>query len=210
MSPDFSKELDDALCAFAAGEDKGVDLLKQLLLFVPDKETASKVVDQIKDEVKHARYFSTKLKDLDIDCEGLKKNLKSLYDYAQSCVDEQDWVKCMAVQAVIEELAMAAFVHRYPQFDKSVQVILEEVIGDEKRHLAFALSELAKDLDDNARAKMEEVHLRAMEIMLDAAKEKQLDDVEQKEALQIMKKAYFLHKGRLKQIGVELPGIPIF
>jgi 1,2-phenylacetyl-CoA epoxidase catalytic subunit len=208
---DYTQLMDDALCAFALGEDKGVDLLKQLLTFVPDRETAEQVIAQTTDEIKHARLFDTKLKDLDIDCNGLKKNLTQLYDYAQTCVDEKDWVKCMAVQAVIEELAMAAFTHRYPQFGKDVQKILEEVISDEKRHLEFGIRELNKYKDhQEAREKMQTVHMKAAEIMLNAAREENLTAEEKKEAMTIMKKAYILHKGRLEKIGVALPKLSLF
>src|SRR3989338_7076373 len=90
--------LNDSICTFTRGEEQGVHLLKELVRFAPDDDVAKELVQQIKDEVKHANLFGTKLAGLNVDCVGLKNNLQQLYDFAQKCVDEKDWSKCIAIQ----------------------------------------------------------------------------------------------------------------
>jgi ribonucleotide reductase beta subunit family protein with ferritin-like domain len=207
MAETISDIINDPICSFAKGEERGVHLLKQLILFAPNNEAAFELRQQIEDEVGHEEIFNTRLKDLDIDCEGLSKNLDSLYDYAQTCVDEKDWVKSVSVQAVIEELAMASFIYRYPELDEKTQIVLKKVIEDEKRHLEFCITQLAKFADSDSRARTEEVHKNAISIMRAAAEQEGLSKDQLNDAKEIMKKAYFLHYSRLKKIGIALPKV---
>lgn len=197
------------LCQYQQGEDRGVDLLKQLHAFAPNAEVAEEINLQIEDEIKHARLFAERLQHLDIDCEGLKKSLESLYDLAQQCVDRKDWVESITVQTVIEELAMATFTEHLNEQDEDTQVVMREIIEDESRHLAFGLREMAK-FKEGSEARINTLHQQVVKIVTNAVKDSSYSLQERKILVKTMLKAYKMHDARLHELGLSLPPIVNF
>lgn len=197
------------LCQYQQGEDRGVDLLRQLYSFAPNQDVAEEINLQIEDEIKHARLFAERLQDLDIDCEGLKKSLVSLYDLAQQCVDKKDWVESITVQTVIEELAMATFTEHLAEQDEGTQIVMREIIEDESRHLAFGLREMAKFKAGNEE-KINALHKRVVQIVTQAVKDSSYSIQERKILVSTMLKAHKMHDARLKELGLSLPAIVNF
>lgn len=199
---------DDVLCQYQAAEDRGIDLLKQLRTFAPSEEIGKEIDQQIIDETKHERLFSERLDHLEIDCQGLNNSLEDIYDLAQKCVDEKDWVKSIAIQTVIEELAMATFTEHVEELDEDSQTVLREIIQDEARHLEFGLRELDKVREGNEE-KIEGIHKQVLEIFQTAF----VNGSYSKEDLPIMvktvTKAYGMHKKRLGGIGIQIPEIDV-
>ncbi len=196
----------EILCQYQKGEERGVGLLKALKTFAPNEETVREIDLQITDELKHDYLFAGRLRDLDIDCEGLKGSLNSIYDLAQKCVDEKDWVASIAIQTVIEELAMATFNHHLPELDEDSQRILRLVIQDEGRHLEFGMRELSRVIEGNEE-KVRAIHLEVAEIFKASFKDNDYSAKEHKILQETVKKAYKLHKKRLATIGVKLPSM---
>ncbi len=197
------------LCQYQKGEDRGVDLLKELLEFAPNEGVAQEIESQIVDEIKHARLFAERLSDLDIDCEGMKKSLESLYDLAQECVDEKDWVSSITVQSVIEELAMATFTEHLTKHDVATQEVLREIIEDESRHLAFGIREMNKFKAGNEE-KINALHNKMLKLVIEALDDSSFTAVERVGMVKTMTKAYKMHSVRLKELGISLPNIPTF
>jgi rubrerythrin len=200
--------LGNALCHFSKGEERGAHLLRQLLDFAPNDDIRQQVAQQVIDEERHHRLFSARLKHLDLDCQGLKRHLSSLYDLAQECVDRRDWTECMAIQAAIEELAMASFGHALKtlQLDDETRATILGVIADERRHLEFGMGQLqAFAQDRQGRSKIESVQREVIGLMLHTAK---TDDAADRAArAAIMLQAYRAHQARCKAIGITVPSI---
>lgn len=196
------------LCQYQQGEDRGVDLLKQLHDFAPNEETAAEIAVQIEDEIKHARLFAGRLSALDIDCEGLKKSLESLYELAQECVDKQDWVASITIQTVIEELAMATFTEHLPEQDEDTQMVMREIIEDESRHLAFGMREMAKIKDGNEE-KINALHEKIVKLVMHAVTDSSYSVAERGVLVKTMLKAYKMHSARLKELGLDLPTVSV-
>jgi 1,2-phenylacetyl-CoA epoxidase catalytic subunit len=196
----------EVLCQYQKGEEKGVGLLRALKTFAPSEDVAREIDLQITDELKHDYLFAGRLRDLDIDCEGLKGSLNSVYDLAQECVDKKDWVSAITIQTVIEELAMATFNHHLPELDEDSQRILRLVIQDEGRHLEFGLRELQKVAAGNEE-KIRAIHMRVAEIFKSSFKDNDYSADEHKVLQETVMRAYKLHKKRLSGIGVKLPGL---
>lgn len=196
---------EDILCNYQKGEEKGVGLLVQLNTFAPS-EVRQEITEQIVDERKHDRLFSGRLKDLDIDCFGMNHSLEAVYDLAQECVDQKDWVSSITIQTVIEELAMATFTDRVLTLDADTQVVLREIIHDEARHLQFGLREMEKFAEGNEE-KIRAIHMRVLKIFLATFNDPKHSKEDLKRLTKVVKKAYRMHKVRLGRIGVELPDI---
>ena len=200
----MDENITDDLCDFQQGEDRGADLLRQLATFAPTIELKQQVLLQVKDEEKHHRLFSTRLKDLNIDCLGMDGNLESLYDLAQEYVNQKDWVGAITCQAVIEELAMASFIHAYPNLDPQSQLILQEIIADERRHLAFGIEQLKTFAAQKKNKDVREVHAKIRELAKGALNDKQQTEEAREQTKQILLNAYKMHKARLHDLGIEL------
>ncbi|MDP3975733.1 MAG: ferritin-like domain-containing protein [bacterium] len=190
------------LCEYQQAEEKGVGLLRQLKTFAPTEEVAEEIAEQVEDELRHTRLFAERLKDLDIDCETLMEALAGIYDLAQECVDKKDWVRSIAIQTVIEELAMATFTNQLGKQDEETESVLREIIVDEQRHLEFGMRELNKVRQGNEE-QIRDIHLKVGKIFILAFAENRLPQSIRNTA----KKAHKMHQQRLRKIGVEVPGI---
>lgn len=195
------------LCQYQQGEDRGVGLLKELYTFAPNNEVAAEIAIQIEDEIKHARLFAERLQHLDIDCEGLKRSLESLYELAQECVNSKDWVASITIQTVIEELAMATFTEHLPEQDEDTQAVMREIIEDESRHLAFGIREMAKIKAGN-EDKINDLHGKIVKLVMRAVTDKSYSLAERGVLVKTMLKAYKMHVARLNELGLELPLLP--
>jgi rubrerythrin len=196
-------KLDDALCQFSKGEERGAHLLRQLLDFAPDEDVRRQVAQQVIDEERHHRLFSTRLQHLELDCEGMKKHLASLYDLAQACVDRRDWAECMAIQAAIEELAMASFGHaiKTMALDTETRTAIMSVIADERRHLEFGMGQLRQlAATPQEREKIRRIQEQAMALLRESA----VGGYAKKE---VLLQAYRAHQARCKAIGIDVPSL---
>lgn len=203
---------DQILCNYQKGEERGVGLLRSLQNFAPNSQVAAEIGDQIIDEMKHDRLFSTRLKDLDIDCLGMNNSLEAVYDLADDCVARKDWVESITIQTIIEELAMATFTEHLRELDEKTQVVLNEIIQDEARHLQFGIRELKKIADDEKystenREKIHAMHQKVLTIFRSTFKDNSYTPEEHAQLIKTVTKAYKMHRQRLAVIGIEIPKI---
>lgn len=193
------------LCSMAKGEERGVGLLIQLQKFAPTKNAKEQINLQIEDERRHAAIFAGVLSKAGVDCESMQRQLGELYDLAQEYVDKKCWVECIAIQAVIEELAMSAFIFRYPSLAPASQAELESVILDERRHLDFCIQELSQYTDTESLQKISELHNRVVQIVKKALMV--VSAADRPELIHILKMATTMHKQRLLKLNIPIPTI---
>lgn len=196
---------ENVLCNYQKGEERGVWLLIQLKTFAP-VDVRKEIAAQIDDERKHDRLFSSRLKDLDIDCFGMNNSLEAVYDLAQECVNRKEWVESITIQAVIEELAMATFTEKVRELDPKTREVLLEIIHDEARHLAFGLREMAKFAKGNEE-KIRRIHLKVLDIFLAVFKDSRYTLQELGRLTKTVTSAYRMHKARLSKIGLKIPTV---
>lgn len=199
---------------YAISEDMGVSLLSQMLVFVPGDEERKFLESQIEDEKKHNRLFAERADELGATEKFFQESLQRLYEFGQECVNKKDWLLCMSCQSVIEELAMASFGAFYHRADEKTKKILTEVIGDEKRHLDFALWQIEKwTKSDEDRKKILDLQHQVLQIFLDALEPERLrfqrSLEEQKYFKKVLKQTYALHKLRFEKLKLEVPAIPL-
>jgi ferritin-like protein len=197
---------------YAVAEDKGVWLLTQMREFVPN-DAAEFLETQIVDEKKHARLFAQRVKELNIKEPFFLESLADLYIFAQTCVDDKSWLKCMVTQSVIEELALASFSIFRQQADERTREILDEILEDEKRHLDFTLVEIGKySKTEQEKKEISDTQAQILGICLNALKAENLNrEVSKKDQADFkrgLKQAYLLHRKRFKGLNLDVPSIP--
>lgn len=196
---------------YAISEDMGVSLLSQMLGFVPGDEERIFLESQVEDEKKHNRLFAKRADELGSEEKFFQDSLQKLYDFSQSCVDRKDWLMCVACQSIIEELALASFSAFYTRADEKTKIILDEIMGDERRHLDFALWQIGKwSKTPEDRKKVLDLQHRVLQIFLEALKPENLQ--QQLDAgyfKKVLKQTYALHKQRFSKLELEVPEIPV-
>lgn len=186
--------LKKSITQYAMAEEEGVLLLQKMVDFAPGDEEKQFVIDQVSDEQKHAKIF----KDLQIEEAPWYTSTRKLYELAWNVVNQKHWLKCMILQAVIEELAMHSFTESWKRADAQVKEKINEVIKDEQKHLAFATNQIKKLAKGNEEL-IQEVYAQLIRVIKDTMPQ------ENKKFLPILKKAYSVHKKRLSEIGVDFP-----
>ncbi len=127
---------------FYFGENDGAKLIHALPEFAPGQHEKIFCGYWEQDEQKHDRLFHSILHEYNIKPEGFNALFQGLFGIAWECVKEKDWVKCMAISAVIENIALTAGEYLYEHGDDPVKNVLEQILPDEKRHLAFSHQQL--------------------------------------------------------------------
>jgi 1,2-phenylacetyl-CoA epoxidase catalytic subunit len=131
---------------FYFGEADGAKLIHELPAFAPTLHEKEFCKVWEADETKHETLFSAILDEYNINQESAKQNplLNGIFTIAWDCVKQQDWVKCMTISAVIENIALEAgkYIHQFG--DKPVQEVIDQILPDEEKHLAFSKQQLKK------------------------------------------------------------------
>lgn len=199
---------------YALAEDKGASLLKQMLEFTPGEEEQQFIQKQLADELKHSQMFQEEAMRLNAEEEFFLSSLDRLYVIGQKCVTEQDWIKCMVCQSIIEEIALASFSSFYPRVDDQIKGILKEIIEDEKEHLDFTIEQIGKWVtSEEDKKKVAELQAEILEIFVAVLTDGKLkqevpSEEERKQFIDVMKKTYVFHKNRFESVGIALPKIP--
>ena len=213
QDPETNEILKRRISEYALAEDRGVQLLIQMQEFVPEDARAF-LESQIKDELKHNRLFEERAVELNMTEPFFLESLKELYDLGQDCVDQKDWLLCMVMQCMIEELALASFGNSAAQADPRTREILKEIMDDEFKHLEFTADEIQKYNQSPADSgKIYDLQKRVLQLFISALMPERLDrDVPKKEQQADYKKSllqtYRLHCARFKKLKIKVPGLP--
>jgi len=157
---------------FYFGENDGAKLIHELPAFAPGLHEKTFCRSWELDEQKHDRLFHEILPLYDIKPEGFNDLFMGLFGIAWSCVHEKDWVKCMAISAIIENIALTAGEYLYEQGDAPVKNVLEQILPDEKKHLGFSQQqlELFVKKDKENREKIKDVLNKVKRLSCDLGK----------------------------------------
>lgn len=214
MKKEEEQHLKRKLSEYAMAEDRGVSLLSQMLEFAPGDEEKKFLEGQIVDEKKHNRLFQQRADELNAEEEFFLESLEKLYDIGQECVAGKEWLACVTCQSIIEELALASFASFFGRADEKTKKILLEIMGDEKRHLAFTLWQIEKWAHTaQEKEKIFALQKRVLTIFLEAltpeALTKQIPKNEQDDFKKVLKKTYELHRQRFSRLKLKIPEIPL-
>lgn len=211
QDPQENEILKRRISEYAIAEDRGVHLLIQMQEFVPD-DARTFLESQIVDEVKHNRLFEERALELKITEPFFLESLKELYDLGQDCVDKKDWLLCMVMQCMIEELALASFGNSAAQSDPKTRDVLKEIMEDEFRHLEFTTEEIEKYKSPENDKKIYDLQMEVLKLFLSALKPERLEKEVPKEQQADFKKGllqtYRLHSARFKKLKIKVPGLP--
>ena len=127
---------------FYFGENDGAKLIHALPAFAPGEHEKIFCGYWEQDEQKHDRLFHGILPEYGIKPDGFNPLFQGLFGIAWECVNEKDWVKCMAISAVIENIALTAGEYLYEHGDDPVKKVLDQILPDEKKHLGFSHQQL--------------------------------------------------------------------
>jgi hypothetical protein len=131
------------LSQFLHGEQGALLVASQLVSCAPTYDAKLYAGSQTFDEARHVEVFSRYLFDKVGFMYPISPHLKSLLD--KVLTDERWDLKFIAMQIIIEGLALAAFrTVRMSSLDPLLHDILELVIRDEARHVAFGVTYMEK------------------------------------------------------------------
>ncbi len=131
------------LSQFLHGEQGALLVASQLISCAPTYDAKLYAGSQTFDEARHVEVFSRYLFDKVGFMYPINPNLKALLD--KVLTDERWDLKFIAMQIIIEGLALAAFrTVRMSSLDPLLHDILELVIRDEARHVAFGVTYMEK------------------------------------------------------------------
>src|SRR3989338_373790 len=173
MMPIPKQEIAAIVQQFYFGENDGAKLIHELPAFAPGEHEITFCGYWEQDEQKHDRLFHEILPLYGVKPEGFNELFSGLFGIAWGCVKEKDWVKCMAISAVIENIALTAGEYLYEQGDAPVKNVLEQILPDEKKHLGFSQQqlELAIKNDETNRQKVKDVLKRVKYLSCEIGKE---------------------------------------
>lgn len=129
---------------FYFGEADGAKLIHELPSFAPSQHEKEFCRYWQADEEKHERLFACIVEEYNIKKKGFNPLLDGIFRIAWQCVKEKDWVKCMVISAVIENIALEAGKYVHENSDETVQRILDQILPDEEKHLGFSNQQLRK------------------------------------------------------------------
>ena len=92
-------------------------------------------------------------------------------------MNEKDWVKCMAISAMIENTAWYAGKYLYEKGDTPVQKVLDVVMVDEAKHLAFSREQMkiCIELQEHNKEKVAAVLKKVKLLLFDVGKNNQFN-----------------------------------
>ncbi len=189
---------------FYFGESDGAKLVQALPAFAPGQHEKEFCKYWKQDEEKHDRLFHGILHEYALVPSGFNVLFEGLFGIAWQCVAEKDWVKCMTIAAVIETIALEAGIYLHENGDEPVQKILEEIIPDEKKHLAFSRTELQKyvNLSDN-RIKIKNVVKKVKILSCKLGKEKKFNNHD----IHVANMAQTAFLSDMEKLGIHYPNI---
>jgi hypothetical protein len=130
------------LSQFMHGEQGALLVSSQLVSCAPTHDAKLYAASQTFDEARHVEVFARYLYEKIGVVYPINKQLKALLD--KVLTDERWDLKFIGMQLIIEALALAAFhVQRAQAADPLLQSIIEYVIRDEARHVAFGVNYMA-------------------------------------------------------------------
>jgi hypothetical protein len=133
------------LSQFLHGEQGALLVASQLAQCVPDLEAKLCAAMQTADEARHVEVFTRYVKR----CAEVHPIRSKLRETLEAIVGQDEWAKkLVGMQVIVEGLALTSF-HEYRRDaqDKLLHKLLELVIRDEARHVAFAPLYLKTALD---------------------------------------------------------------
>ena len=143
---------------FLHGEQGALLVSSQLVSCAPTYDAKLYSASQTFDEARHVEVFGRYLHDKVKIEYPINRHLKALLD--KVLTDERWDLKFIGMQLIIEALALAAFhVQRAMAADPLLRQVIDYVIRDEARHVAFGVNYMAeyvktlspKEVDDRAR-----------------------------------------------------------
>jgi hypothetical protein len=139
---------------FLHGEQGALLVSSQLVSCAPTYEAKLYAASQTFDEARHVEVFRRYLRDKVRIQYPVNVHLKALLD--KVLTDERWDLKFIGMQLIIEALALAAFhVQRAMSADPLLRDIIDLVLRDEARHVAFGVNymeQFVKNLDERERA----------------------------------------------------------
>lgn len=141
------------LSQFLHGEQGALLVASQLVSCAPTYEAKLYAASQTFDEARHVEVFTRYLKEKVGFMYPVNPNLKALLD--KILTDERWDLKFIGMQLIVEGLALAAFrTQKLIARDPLIKDIIDLVVRDEARHVAFGVSYLedfVKSLTDDER-----------------------------------------------------------
>lgn len=206
---------------FYCGEHDGAALIHELPSFSPGIHEKEFCSSWEADEQKHDTLFGSivslyNLKREEKDDTSLSPShsmtqctfnplMGGIFSIAWDCVHEKDWVKCMTIAAVIEHIALAAGEFLLQYGDEQVGQIVQQILPDEKKHLAFSEQQLQRSLRAHPRnkKKVKQVLFRLKKLSLSLGKK----GLFQKHDILISNLAQQRFLKQLKRDGVWCPDV---
>jgi hypothetical protein len=157
------------LSQFLHGEQGALMVAAQQVHAVPDYEAKLYAATQTMDEARHVEVFERYVRKL-AEIYPISPTLKVLID---STLKADHWVKvCIGMQMIIEGLALGAFHNmRRATTDPLLRQIVENVLRDEARHVAFGhvyVAEAIRDMHPDEREEVAQFTFEAMRYMVEA------------------------------------------
>ena len=129
---------------FYFSEADGAKLIHELPAFAPGKHEKEFCQHWEADEAKHETLFANIIDEYNIKQQKANPLFAGLFGIAWECVEEKDWTKCITIAAIIEHIALEAGMYIQEQGDDPVKKVIEQILPDEKKHLAFSQQQLQK------------------------------------------------------------------
>ena len=147
---------------FLHGEQGALLVASQLVSCAPTYDGKLYAASQTFDEARHVEVFSRYLTDRTGFMYPVNRHLKSLLD---KILTDPRWdLKFIGMQLIIESLALAAFsVQKTMTSDPVLQQLLDLVIRDEARHVAFGVTYMEQFVKSLTASEVEERSLFAFE-----------------------------------------------
>jgi len=157
------------LSQFLHGEQGALMVAAQQVHAVPDYEAKLYAATQTMDEARHVEVFSRYIRKL-AQIYPISPMLKTVID---STLQADHWVKvCIGMQMIIEGLALGAFHNmRRSTNDPLLRQLVEYVLRDEARHVAFGhvyVAEAIRDMHPDEREDVAQFAFEAMRFMVEA------------------------------------------
>lgn len=142
-------------CQFLHGEQGALLVSSQLVSCAPTHEAKLYASSQTFDEARHVEVFSRYVRQKLPVMYPANKHLKALLD---KVLTDPRWdLKFIGMQLVIESLALAAFnVQKEVTASPLLQTILDYVIRDEARHVAFGVTYMEEFVANLSQAERDE------------------------------------------------------
>jgi hypothetical protein len=150
------------LSQFLHGEQGALLVASQLVSCAPTHDGKLYAASQTFDEARHVEVFSRYLTERPGFMYPVNRHLKALLD---KILTDPRWdLKFIGMQLIIESLALAAFnVQKVTTSDPVLRDVLELVIRDESRHVAFGVSYMEQFVRTLSESEIEDRALFAFE-----------------------------------------------